>query len=403
MNLVILNKEFELEKFIDEFDTLIWTERYYDYGDFELELRSVKNLDDVIKIDNYLQNPEVLGSLMIIEHIEKHSSYDGVNTYTISGRDLSSILERRVVVNGAEVRDAQLQLVMDSLISANITNPAIAERKISNLIYNGLPQSVKTKLIGIDIDMVSNLGDVVKEICGYFGMGFYISAYPEEKYLSLAFYLGDDRSTLYDKRYMDSNGVIFSSNYDNLIGTSYVVDVKNYKNAAIAYLSTNVEIRKKVTLGQGGYDSNNGSSTTVVSNTKPVTVTVSSSGSVSGLERKEVGIVCEDDGNIIPSSWINETNTNSDAGKYDQAYTQYKHYARIKANQEIAKKDYKLTTVYDAELDTFNPNFVLNKDYFLGDIVLIKEKDQISKKRVTELVRSYDSNGRSIYCSFSDI
>lgn len=392
MNLALLDKNFELVRFIDEFESLVWTERFNDYGDFELVFKTEEDLLDVFKEDYYIQNTDVIDNLMIIDHIEKDTAYDDATKYTITGKDLSSILDRRVVVNGGEIRDAEMNMVMSALIRGNLTNPAIPERRIENLQYMGLPASVGGQLLGLDVDMLSNLGDVTREICGFYNMGYRITVDTKQKMLYLKFFVGTDRSKLYDGQYMDPEGVIFSSNYENLIGTSYLKDTTNVKNAAVAYLSTEVNIRKNV--------DNNGKQE-VVSVMKPLKVTASA-GKGKGLERKEIGIVVEDDGDVVPDHWINETNTNSDEYKFNEAYLQYEHYAKIKAAQEIAKKDYTLSTVFDAELESFNPQFKLNEDYFLGDIVLVKQKNDILKQIVTEVIYSYDTDGPRVYCTFSD-
>ena len=78
----------------EQFLSLVWTERYQSYGDFELDIPlSVANFD-VYKYGNYLQFDESQET-MLIENIEVDDSIEDP-MLKITGRSLTCILDRRV-------------------------------------------------------------------------------------------------------------------------------------------------------------------------------------------------------------------------------------------------------------------------------------------------------------------
>ena len=65
MDLLILDTDLEAIAVIDTYTSLIWTDRYYKAGDFELCLPASKEIFDVIKHDYYLYNKNSEHVMMI--------------------------------------------------------------------------------------------------------------------------------------------------------------------------------------------------------------------------------------------------------------------------------------------------------------------------------------------------
>ena len=55
MDLLVLNKSLDVIAIVDVYESIIWTERYYEYGDFELYTAMTQDLLNYIKTDNYIQ------------------------------------------------------------------------------------------------------------------------------------------------------------------------------------------------------------------------------------------------------------------------------------------------------------------------------------------------------------
>ena len=96
MDVMILNTDLDAVSIVDTYESFIWTDRYYAYGDFELYEAMRDGLLDYIKQDYYLQSKES-EHVMIVEKIQITSDTEDGNHVTVTGRSLESILDRRIV------------------------------------------------------------------------------------------------------------------------------------------------------------------------------------------------------------------------------------------------------------------------------------------------------------------
>ena len=69
MDLYILNTKFETIAILDYYESLIWTERYYSEGDFEIYTTASKEIIDTLKQDYYIFTKDSEDT-MIIEQIQ---------------------------------------------------------------------------------------------------------------------------------------------------------------------------------------------------------------------------------------------------------------------------------------------------------------------------------------------
>ena len=76
VSLFVLNGNFDIIYLISEFNSLIWTERYWECGDFQLEVIYSQELMSTIKVGHYLSLGDDT-NLMLIESI--YISYDPAN------------------------------------------------------------------------------------------------------------------------------------------------------------------------------------------------------------------------------------------------------------------------------------------------------------------------------------
>ena len=96
MDLLVLNTSLDTVSIFDVYESFIWTDRYYEYGDFELFTSMTDTILNYIRQDYYLQNRES-EHVMIIEKIRITSDTEDGNHVTVTGRSLESILVRRIV------------------------------------------------------------------------------------------------------------------------------------------------------------------------------------------------------------------------------------------------------------------------------------------------------------------
>ena len=133
MEVLVLNTSFESVGIIDEFESLIWTDRYQEYGDFEITLPVDRKYLSVLKQDYYLWLKES-EHCMIIEDIAIDSDLEEGDRFIVTGRSLESILERRIIW-GQEIFSGNLQEAIEDMIIDHIMHPIIEDRKISNFVF----------------------------------------------------------------------------------------------------------------------------------------------------------------------------------------------------------------------------------------------------------------------------
>ncbi len=96
INIKILDKDFHIVGIIDGYESFIWTDRFKEYGDFELYSVVDYKILNLCKQDYYIQIDES-DHLMIIDTIEITTDADNGNHIKITGKSLESLLDRRII------------------------------------------------------------------------------------------------------------------------------------------------------------------------------------------------------------------------------------------------------------------------------------------------------------------
>lgn len=351
MELFVLNADFESIAVIDTYESMIWTDRYNAYGDFEIYFAMDENLLEYIKEDYYLWLKDSEHS-MIIEDINIDADTEEGNRLIVTGRSLESILERRIIW-GQRVFSGNLQNAIQTMLNENIISPSVADRKIANFIF--VP-STDSKITSLTIDNQytgDDLYTVIKGLCEENNIGFKI-VLTDDNQFAFSLYAGADRS--YDQT--ENPYVVFSPNFENIINSNYFSSKAGYRNVTLV-------------AGEGEGASRK---TTVV-------------GSASGLDRRELFTDARD----ISSD--TEDGTLSDA--------EYIAQLRTKGLKNLA--DHMITTAFEGEVEVTRL-FKYGEDFFIGDIVQIaNEYGNENSAYISELIISNSDEGLSIYPTFKTI
>lgn len=351
MELFVLNADFESIAVIDTYESMIWTDRYNAYGDFEIYFAMDESLLEYIKEDYYLWLKESDHS-MIIEDIKIDADTEEGNRLIVTGRSLESILERRIIW-GQRVFSGNLQNAIQTMLNENIISPSVADRKIANFIF--VP-STDSKITSLTIDNQytgDDLYTVIKGLCEENNIGFKI-VLTDDNQFAFSLYAGADRS--YDQT--ENPYVVFSPNFENIINSNYFSSKAGYRNVTLV-------------AGEGEGASRK---TTVV-------------GSASGLDRRELFTDARD----ISSD--TEDGTLSDA--------EYIAQLRTKGLKNLA--DHMITTAFEGEVEVTRL-FKYGEDFFIGDIVQIaNEYGNENSAYISELIISNSDEGLSIYPTFKTI
>lgn len=338
---------------LDIFESLIWTDRYYACGDFEIYMPCSEKMLSTLKQDMYLYLRES-EHIMIIEDIQIDTDVEDGAHLTVTGRSLESILDRRVIWNLTTLSGG-LQAGIKQLLNENAISPSDPARVIPNLIFE---DSTDSKITNLSLNAQyygENLYDVICEVCESNEIGFKIIL-NESNQMVFSLYAGTDRS--YEQT--ENPYVIFSPGFDNLLNSNYISSKKTLKTVTMI-------------TGEGeGSD-------------KKKAVAECSNGAGSGLNRREMH---------TDASGISQTDGEDTIS--DEAYTALLQRQGI---DELAQNT--RTESFEGEVSS-GRTYTYGADYFMGDIVQnVNEFNIKATSRVTEYIMSQDESGIERYPTFT--
>lgn len=352
MDVTVLNTNLDAISIVDVYESFIWTDRYYEYGDFELFTSMTDTILNYIRQDYYLQSRES-EHVMIIEKIRINSDSENGNHITVTGRSLESILDRRIVW-GQKTITGNLQNGIRTLLNENVISPADNARKIDNFIFEASTDPAITSL-KIDAQYTGdNLYDVINKICSERNIGFKVTLNNNKQFV-FKLYAGTDRS--YDQSV--NPYVIFSPKFENIINSNYVESKSALKTVTLVGGEGEGSARKYTTVGGGN-----------------------------GLNRRELFTDARD-----ISSDVGDGVVLSDA-EYT-AQLQQRGKEKLAENTDV--------TSFEGQVET-TVMFRYGEDFFNGDVVQIaNEYGHETKARIVEIVMSEDEDGNSVYPTFKTI
>ena len=351
MSIYLLDTDFRRIRLIDEYISMIWTDRYADAGDFELYLTATVENVSIFKTGMFLSNT-LSEHLMVVETIEIKSDIEDGAKLIVSGRSLESILSRRIVWNQTVFENKNIQDIIFELLKDSIISPKNSSRKIDNFVFERL-ENTQVNTVRLDKQYTGdNVYTVIHELCEQYGLGFKLIRVNNQFRFGL--YLGKNHT--HD---MDSF-VTFSPKFDNLISSNVITSIRDNVNIACV-------------AGEG-----EGASRKIIS----------AGAETSGIERMELFV----DARSVSSKTENDAVISSE---------QYKAMLLQKGMEELNVHQSK--TTIESEVD-YNGIFKYKKDFDVGDIVNVSNEFGYSGKlRITEIVTSDSVDGITIVPTFKVI
>lgn len=354
LSFILLAANLTVERIIDVYSSAIWTERYYESGDFELYMPATRELIDAVNVDfdsqsaKYICRADDLTKCGIIERVTITTDAENGNYLTVSGRTLDSLIFRRVVIMQTTYTGSP-QAIITQLLYNSFIDPADNDRKVANFEIQPATLSSDSYIITAQYDG-ANVGEEIEKLCYSYGIGYKISLDLDNKKFIFSLYEGTDRTT--DQA--DVPPVIFSNDFNNLLSSSYTADSTNQKKCAVV-------------AGEGF-------------GTSRVKVLVKSPGS--GLGLSEI--------------FVNAQNTSANGGEL----TADAYEAALREEGQNALSEYRVVHEAEGEVAA-NYGFILNQDYFLGDLVTVKNEYGITMTpRVSEIIEADDESGYSCIPTF---
>lgn len=437
MDLYLLDAERNPIKIIDDYMSLVWTERFQDCGDFELKLRPNVEVFSDFSTDRFLMKSDS-NDIMLIESREITNDSDEGVFLNIKGRSALSLLSRRlnlsVCLDVKEKKEyvysGDVVTIVNSLVNDNIINPftqVYAEldencsrknfsegavyledttrgdilalydsmRKIPNFILGS------TEKLGIESEYtcteITDLLTVARKICVPKDVGFKVILNPVTKNFEFYVVKGVDRSL----SQTEVDPLYFSEEFSNILNVSYYEDISSYKNVAYSFGSSGKADYAKYGVVAGGATIDDpiypGYSKVFLDKKEPT-----------GINRME--LVCDSDAELSDT----DPETNKSYGDYtdweqaiiDWVYNQcipYQDAIIADGKKELEDPDNKKVTDATGEIDT-NVLYQFGVDYFLGDYVEFDTGYALNVKSIVdEVVYSYDDDGITVTPNFRDL
>lgn len=240
MEVYILDNFYRREQVVDRFESLIWTERFRAFGDFQLTLNST--------LENRSRFPPGVRiainesyRVMTVDTSEDTVDAEGRKILKLSGRSLEALLEDRVA------RPALSDLTTAAKWKLTGLPVAIAEKIFHDICVLGvldpgdiIPSVIEGSAI-FPPDTIAEPSDpviyeidpmtvykAIKDICDVYDIGFRLVRNLDTGQLYWDVYTGSDRTT--GQSTLPS--VVFSPDLDNLQNTTELTTIALYKNVA---------------------------------------------------------------------------------------------------------------------------------------------------------------------------
>ena len=347
MELYILDKQRTPVAVVDAYTSLIWTTRYYTYGDFELCIPADKKYLDFLKRDYFVTRDDD-DSVMLIEKIQIKTDTENGDLFIVSGRSLESILTRRIFnqqfyVTHSGGLSALINVMIYECTGGNRT--AEAYRKIPELqvSHTFSPQ------VNMSVQFTGDvLFDAISSICKPLGIGVKMRLSGSKMVLSL--YEGNEVEA------------VFSEEFDNLINSDYTFDTMNLANQAWVAGEGQGKNRQWISVLKSTFAN------------RP-----------SGLDLRELYVdardVTSNDGEIAQNEYINMLSERGDQKLYEHEITQ----------------------TFEAEVEP-DSTYRYKTDYNLGDVVtVINEYGVTARPRILEIIESWDDTGYKVVPTFEEL
>lgn len=353
MEVYILDSLLRRDRVIDRFESLIWTERFKAFGDFELTIRSTIESRSLLTTGTMLAINESY-RVMVVETVEDGVSSDGKAILKVSGNSLESILEDRIAkystantttdptwkitLPPADVaRLIFKRICIDGVLSPYDKIPYVIEGSI-------MPgNTIKEPIDPISVELEpQSVYQAITDICNVWSLGFRLLRNFDQSQLYWDVYAGNDRTTAQTVL----PPVVFAPELDNLQNTTELKSIESAKNVAYVFSPAGF-------LAVYAADAD---STTA------------------GFDRRVLV--------------VNATDITSDNADVQAALLQ-------RGKEELAKN--RATQAFDGEINQ-NSQYRYQRDYYLGDVIEMRNVDGVTNQmRVTEQIFVSDKEGERSY------
>lgn len=326
------NETFDAIGEINQFTSLIWPDKFNGYATFELNAPITPENKALIKEGHVLWCGG--DNAAVIEIIQVDTNDEGQKVYKAKGRTLELILTTRIIWGTYNCVDKISSTVMYEIVKNECINPSDSARRIPFL------EVAADENLGKKISFQKTGGEVYEALTSISTdseLGFSILFRPRERKLIFKVTQGIDR-TLGQEVELGSKLVMFSTDLEDILTSSYYSNSENIKTTALVAGEGEGSARTKVVAGNS---------------------------SVSGFLRKEVYVDARD----LQSEVQSESGTTSTLDP-----NVYNNMLNDRGNEKLSEH-IKVETFEATMRVTGNVQYIYNVDYFKGDKIIIRDTD----------------------------
>lgn len=347
------------QEIFEDHESLIWTERYKQYGDFQMTIASTRRARSLLVADTMLAT-SVSQRVMKIETVEEGTDSENRRMLTVKGRSVETLMYDRVAkeslsdlttspkwtIAGLTATAAARKIFHDICVTGVLSPydviPFIHEGTLSSAPSN-IPEPVD--LVTVELEPMT-VYDAITQLADIWNFGFRILRNGNASQLWFDIYMGADRTT--GQTVLPA--VVFSPQLDNLQNTKELVTTENAKNVAYVYSPAGFQM----VLADGV------------------------EADVSGFERRVLAVKADD---ITTEEYpVAEDLTAALIRRGNEALSQNRTFHGLEG--EIS------------QTSQYKPG----RDYNLGDLVEMRNQDGVTNEmRVTEIIYASDGEGERSY------
>lgn len=343
MDLLFLNKDFNICNIVDTFENLAWNRKYFDVGNFSIEL-----ILDTYKLlqQNYVKYLycKDFKELAKIETLENNST-NTKNTVILTGRFLENLLEDRVITTTQNYRGTTEQIARN-IVNDFCINCSYPIPKLQLGEYKGLGSNQVYQITGKDVKTI------LYELLKMDGLSYSIDYDYEKNILVFNVWSGLNRT----ESQTNNSWATFCKNFENIQNDKYSIDETQYKNVVFV-------------AGEGTAGDR-------------IVVEVNRAKDIE--ERKELYVDARD---------LQQSD--------DMTSAEYKSLLYQRGLEKLQENN--RVEVTEFEVDS-NSNLEYKKDYDLGDIVTYKNDnlDLYVENRIVEISEIFEGQDKKINIVFGD-
>ena len=360
MELYVYSSEMELQGIVEKIASLIWTRRYWSYGEFKLLVPFTEEHSRMLVKNNIIMKRGDDEAAQI-RYVSITKNSQGLEEIEVQGKFLIAWIGKRIIKKQIITNDTT-QNILYRIVRENVTNPADTARKIPDVSIATDDEDTESGVIDYTSEQYTNAQLAAETAAKAAKLGIRMRTDARTGAHVFSVYEGRDLTA---GNTAGNAPCIFSQEFDNIVEQEYTNSVENLKTTAFVGGEEKEGVARKV---------------------------AEVGGSAAGLAREEVFINATD---------IVQEYEDDDGEQVTLTDAEYLALLSARGAEEL--EQYAETLSFGSKINTF-ANLIYRTDYDLGDRVTCVNKRWGIRidVRITEIAETYQNNVEEIDITFGE-